>query len=369
MEIKPYTIKVRDLVEGYADSDEEGVVGYGGRLNIRPKYQREFVYNDKQQKAVIESIFKSYPLNVMYWVRNADGTFELLDGQQRTLSICTYRGGGLFADTDDGPKAFFNLTQDQQQHFLDYNLQIYICENGTDTERLAWFEIINIAGAQLTPQELRNAVYAGPWTMAMKRIFSKTGCVAYKQGSKYLTGKPIRQDYFQTVVGWICGNTSDESIRTYMAQHQHDGNADREWQYFQEVIAWVQRIFPRYRKEMQGLDWGLLYNRYKDNAYSATELEERTAALMTDDDVTNRRGIYPYLLSGEERHLHIRLFSPSMKTQAYERQQGVCPVCGKHFRIDEMQADHIIPWSRGGHTTADNCQMLCRYDNWAKGAR
>ena len=356
MEIKLHTIKIRELVEGFINNDEEGVIGYNGRLNIRPKYQREFVYNEKQQIEVIKSIFKNFPLNVMYWVKNEDGTFELLDGQQRTLSICAYKEGEFFVEVDGTLRGFSNLTEEQKSKFLEYQLQIYICENGTDIEKLDWFEIINISGEQLTPQELRNAVYAGQWVTEMKKKFSKTGCVAQKLGS----------DYFQTVIGWICDNKTDEAIRKYMAQHQHDGNADVEWQYFQEVIAWVRRIFPKYRKEMKGLDWGLLYNKFRNNKYSSTELEDKINVLMIDDDVTNKKGVYPYLLSNEEKYLSIRAFTPKMKTQAYTKQKGICNICKNHFTIDEMEADHITPWCEGGPTTAENCQMLCKKCNRQK---
>ncbi len=369
MEINPLAIKIKDLVEGFADNGEEGVTGYGGRLNIRPKYQREFVYDAKKQAAVISSVFRNFPLNVMYWAKNGDGTFELLDGQQRTLSICAYREGSFFIKIDGTPKGYGNLTEEQRDRFLGYRLQIYVCENGTDTEKAHWFETINIAGEKLTPQELDNALYPGPWVTEMKRIFSKSACAAYNLGSKYLTGSPIRQDYFRTVVEWICGDKSDDKIREYMAAHQHCPDADAEWQYFQEVIAWVQRTFPVYRREMRGVEWGALYNRHKGGSYPATALEKRVKALMMDDDVTSKKGIYPYLLSGEERHLSIRAFSAKMKTEAYHRQDGKCAVCGKRFEIGEMEADHIVPWCKGGPTTAANCQMLCRDDNRLKGGK
>ena len=365
MDITLHTITVRDLINGYENNEEEGVVGYGGLLNIRPKYQREFVYNDNQQKEVIYSIFKGFPLNVMYWVKNEDGSFELLDGQQRTLSICAFAEGELFITLSNTEKHFFSLTDDQKQRFLDYKLQIYICENGTDSEKLDWFQIINIAGEKLTNQELRNAIYCGEWVTAAKKKFAKTGCVAYKLAEKYMSGNPIRQDYLEKVLDWI----SKGDITTYMAKHRHDTNADAEWQYFQMVIAWVQMLFPNYRREMKGLPWGHLYNKYKDNNYSATALEAQLKLLMTDDDVTNKKGIYEYLLSGDERTLNIRAFSDSMKRAAYERQQGICPICGKHFDIEEMEGDHITPWCEGGKTTAENLKMLCRDCNRRKSSK
>ncbi len=355
MDITLHTIPIRDLVVGYENNDEEGVVGYNGQLNIRPKFQREFVYSEKQEREVINSIFKGFPLNVMYWVKNADGKFDLLDGQQRTLSICSFHEGEFFVDVEGSLRGFQNLTSVQKDMFLNYELQVYICENGTDQERLDWFRIINIAGEQLTDQELLNAVYAGPWVTDAKRRFSKTGCVAFKLGEKYMSGTPIRQNYLQTVLKWM----SDNHIEEYMAQHQHEPNADREWQYYQKVIAWVQSTFPNYRSMMKGLPWGELYNKYKDKDVSASELEEEIKRLLIDDDVTNNKGIYDYVLSGDERKLNIRAFSDKMKMAAYERQQGKCVKCGQHFDLKDMEGDHITPWSEGGPTTAENCQMLC----------
>lgn len=365
MDIKLHKITVRELINGFEDNEEEGVVGYDGMLNIRPKYQREFVYSPKQQEEVINSIFKGFPLNVMYWVKNDDESFELLDGQQRTLSICSFAEGEMFITLDGRTKDYGSLTDDQKSLFLDYPLQIYICENGTDSEKLDWFEIINIAGEKLTKQELRNAVYSGSWVTAAKKKFSKTNCVAYKLGQDYMSGNPIRQDYLEKVLGWI----SKGDIEKYMATHQNDINADSEWQYFQMVIAWVRMLFPKYRREMKGLDWGDLYNRFKDNTYSATELESKIKKLMIDDDVTSKKGIYEYVLSGDERKLNIRAFSDNMKREAYERQEGVCTHCNKHFEIDQMEADHITPWSKGGKTNGENCQMLCRDCNRRKSGK
>ncbi len=367
MKIELHTIPVRDLVEGYKDNDEEGVVGYRGKLNIRPPFQREFVYNDKQRNEVINSIFKGFPLNVMYWVRNAQGTFELLDGQQRTVSICLYYMNTFFLDVDGQLKGFDNLTQKQKERFLNYELQIYICEDGTDTEQLDWFKIINIAGETLTDQEMRNAVYTGPWITDAKRKFSKSTCVAKRLGERYMSGSPTRQDYLETVLRWI----SRGRIEEYMAEHQHDANADREWQYFQNVIHWVESIFPtkNYRKEMKGVQWGDLYHLYYEEFHSATDLENEVARLMMDDDVTNKKGIYEYVFSHDERRLNIRAFSLSMKRAAYERQKGICVKCNNHFELAEMQGDHIVPWSKGGKTTADNCQMLCQKCNATKSDR
>ena len=353
MKIELKEISIRDLFNGYKDSNDEGIVAYGGKLNVRPAYQREFVYKDKQRDAVIDTVMKKFPLNVMYWVKNADGTFELLDGQQRTVSICQYVNNDFSIEH----RAFENLTKAEQDIILDYQLDIYVCE-GNDKEKLDWFRVINVAGEQLTDQELRNATYNGPWTTEAKRYFSKTNCPAYQIAKDYVNGSTIRQDYLETALKWIA-DRDGITIEDYMASHQHDTNCNELWLYFQSVINWVQVLFPNYRKTMKGINFGYYYNRYSQNNYDPKTLENRIVELLDDEDVSNQKGIYEYLIDGQEKHLHIRAFSPKMARRAYERQKGICPICGKHFEIEEMQADHITPWSKGGKTSEDNCQMLC----------
>lgn len=350
MKIELKKITIREVVEGYVDSAENGVLGYGGRLNIRPKYQREFVYKEKQRNAVIETINNGFPLNVMYWAVCEDGTYEIIDGQQRTISICQYVNG----DFAYMFRYFHNLPSNEQEQFLNYELMIYFC-SGTDSEKLKWFQTINIAGEELTQQELRNAVYSGEWVTDAKRYFSRNGCAASKIASDYVRGSAIRQEYLETAIRWI----SDGNIEIYMAKHQHDANAAALWRYFQSVITWVEQTFPNKRPIMKGVDWGPLYNIYKDVVYNIEELEQRIQKLILDDDVTKQSGIYSYLLTNNERHLSIRAFSPAMKLAAYERQKGVCPMCLEHFDIRQMEGDHITPWHAGGRTTAENCQMLC----------
>ena len=301
---------------------------------------------------------EDFPLNVMYWAVREDGDYEVIDGQQRTISICQYVEGDFAFEG----RYFHNLQADEMEQILDYKLMVYLC-SGTDSERLQWFKTINIAGEKLTDQELRNAVYAGSWVSDAKRYFSKNGCPAYGLGSDYMTGTPIRQDYLETVIKWINGG----DIEGYMAKQQHKPNANELWLYFQKVMAWVKATFPKYRKEMTGVQWGELYNQYKDAELDSAKLEERVAALMADEDVTKKRGIYSYVLNGQEKHLNIRAFSPNQKREAYERQSGICPVCTEHFELEGMEADHITPWHEGGKTEASNCQMLCKDDNRQKG--
>lgn len=357
MDIALKELTIRELVEGYEDNSEGGVKGYGGKLNIRPPYQREFVYKDKQRDAVINTLTRDFPLNVMYWAVCADGTYEVIDGQQRTISICQYVEG----DFAFNERYFHNLQSDEQEQILNYKLMIYLC-SGTDSQKLEWFRTINIAGEKLTEQELRNAVYAGPWLTDAKRYFSKTDCAAYNIGSDYLVGTPIRQDYLETVISWI--NNGD--IEAYMAKQQNKPNANELWLYFQSVISWVKATFVKYRKEMKGVDWGSLYAEFKDAELDSAKLEIEIAKLMADDDVSKKKGIYHYVLTRKEKHLSIRAFTDNQKREAYERQKGICTVCKEHFDISEMEADHITPWHVGGKTAAENCQMLCKEDNRRK---
>lgn len=358
MDITLKNITIRDLVDGYINNHSEGgVMGYNGRLDIRPPYQREFVYKDEQRNAVIDTVTKGFPLNVMYWVKKDDGNYEVLDGQQRTISIGDYVAG----DYSINHRAFHNLTDDEKDHILDYELFIYVCE-GEESEKLEWFKTINIAGERLYDQELRNAVYAGPWVSDAKKYFSKSQGAAYSLASDYMSGSPIRQDYLEKAISWI----NDGNIEQYMSVHQHDINANELWLYFQNVIRWAQLLFPDKYKELKSVQWGYLYNEYKDNPYDANELSEKIKMLRMDDDVTNKKGIYPYLFDGKEKHLNIRAFNTNMKIEAYERQSGICPVCKESFELSQMEADHITPWHAGGKTNADNCQMLCKEDNRRK---
>lgn len=360
MKIELNEISLKDVSEGYINDEEEGVTGYGGKLNIRPKYQREFVYKDKQRDAVIETIRKNFPLNVMYWVKNEDGIYEVMDGQQRTISFCEYVAGKFSLDY----RYFHNLQEDEKEQILNYKLMIYFCE-GTDKEKLDWFKTINIAGEKLTDQELRNAIYSGTWLTDAKRHFSKTNCPAYDMASNYMSGSPIRQDYLETAISWI----NNEEIEKYMADHQHDPNANELWLYFQAVINWVKANFSKYRREMKGISWGILYNQFKNEKLDSKKLEEEISKLMQDEEVTKKSGIYPYILTREEKYLNLRAFTDNQKREAYERQKGICPKCKKHFEIGEMEADHITPWHSGGKTIPENCQMLCKQENRIKSGK
>ncbi len=361
MKIELTEITVRELADGYKDNAEDGVVGFGGKLDIRPPYQREFIYKDKERNAVIDTVTKYFPLNMMYWAVREDGNFEIIDGQQRTISICQYVNGDFSVDG----LAIHNLPKDKKEKILNYELSVYLC-SGTDSEKLEWFETINIAGKVLTNQELRNAVYSGSWVSNAKRYFSKSTCAAYGLASDYLSGSANRQEYLETAIKWLSGG----NIEDYMSKHQHDKNANELWEYFKDVITWIESTFTKKRKKfMKGVDWGSLYNTYKDEKYDTGEIEEETARLILDDDVTKKSGIYPYILIHDKKYLSIRGFTDAMKQKVYEKQKGNCLVCKKHFEISEMEADHITPWHEGGKTTEENCQMLCKDDNRRKSGR
>nr|WP_246385462.1 DUF262 domain-containing protein [Novosphingobium hassiacum] len=361
-------VKISELTREYEDHGEVGVRGFGGKLNIRPAYQREFVYSGKQRNAVIETVRKLFPLNTMYWASSGDD-YELMDGQQRTISICQYVSGDFSVLIDGSPKSFHNLAANQQQQILDYELSVYVCD-GSDSEKLDWFKIINIAGVELSNQELRNAIYTGPWLADAKRWFSRHNPPAVQEGrDKLVNGSPIRQDILETALDWL----STGKIEQYMDAHQQDADADELWQYWQAVFAWVKRVFPNQDSArvrlMKGLPWGRFYNAHKDDKLNAAELERRIVYLIEDDEVESKKGIYAYLLSGNEKTLNLRGFDEKTKQAVYARQKGICPVCAKRFEFQQMEADHVIPWHRGGRTSAGNCQMLCMPDNRMKGGK
>ena len=359
MKFNKTTVTIRSLVNGYVDSGDNGVIGFEGKLNIRPEYQREFVYKDKQRNLVIDTITNNFPLGVMYWAKLSPDSeaCEIIDGQQRTISICQYAIGQFSFNG----LAFHNLTKEEQDKILDYKLDVYICD-GTERDKLDFFKRINIVGEKLTDQELRNAVYHGPWLSDAKKWFSKPNGPAYATASDLVTGSPIRQDYLEAALDWI----SNGNIEGYMSIHQHEPNASALWRYFQDVATWAKTTFPNHRKQMRGVNWGVLYNQFKDTVFTTADLEVEIVRLILDDDVTKKSGVYPYVLTRDERYLSVRAFSESMKTVAYEKQGGICPDCAKHFEYDEMEGDHHTPWSQGGKTTADNCVMLCRDCNRTK---
>lgn len=391
-----HDITIRDLFDGFQNDPSTGRVrSFHGLLDIRPEYQREFVYNDKQQEAVINSVESGFPINTMYWVKrtNADedeavenakrvleeedgdpteieAIYEVLDGQQRTLSICSY----LNDEFSKNFRYYHNLTDEEKENILDYPLTVYICE-GTDKEKMEWFEVVNTAGEKLEQQELRNAVYAGPWLSDAKKYFSKVKGPADNISDGYIKTKVNRQGLLELALQWV----SKGNIEDYMAKNQNKKNAKALWNEFSSIITWIGSVFNVKRtKEMESVDWGYLYYKYKDiiddDEFDADEMEVRVKALMMDEEIQKKSGIYPYVLGEGEKHLNLRAFSDADKRVKYEEQGGKCanPKCehpDKVWEFEEMEGDHIVAWSAGGKTTLDNCQMLCKKCNGEKSAK
>ena len=371
MNIDLHEISIREITDGYTNSHEEGVTGYHGKLNIRPPFQRELIYSDEQQCSVIRSVMKGFPLNVMYWVRNGQDSYDMLDGQQRTLSICRFVHEGLFVDSLN----FTGYSDDIKEKLLSYKLMIYICDGDRD-EIIDWFNVINISGERLTRQESRNASLTGTWLTDAKIRFSKRKCDAQQLASSYLKGKPERQEYLETAIRWIAehdgikpAKDKKDIITSYMSAHRFDDNCNAMWLYFQSVINWVKLLFPKPAPAMRGIDWGTYYRKFGSGSYDAKRLQERMTELLADEEVTSEKGVYEYLIDGDERHLNLRKFSDRMKRAAYERQGHKCARCGGVFEFEEVEADHITPWREGGRTIESNCQVLCRKCNRTKSSK
>ena len=373
MTIKQISVTVGEITQGYVNNEEQGVRGYNGLLDIRPPYQREFIYNDKEQQAVINTVMKGYPLNVMYWVKrgeDAECPYEVMDGQQRTLALCEYVAGKFSFEF----KNFFNQPEDIQKRILDYELTVYVCE-GEHSEKLEWFKTINIAGKPLNEQEILNAIFAGPFVSDAKRHFSKSNCGAYKLGKDLVNGVPIRQDFLKKALEWMADHEKREgkaqSRVSYMAQHQHDPNANNLWTYFQNVLNWAITNFEmkKFKKIMKGLDWALYYDKYHGKTLDTVEMAKQISTLMRDSEIQRQSGIIPYVLTGDEQHLDLRAFPEDIKLAVWEKQGHICPLCGREFDFEFMEGDHIKPWREGGRTVIENCQMLCRECNRKKGAK
>ena len=415
MQINLTPIKVKDVFDQFVDNGEDGVFGYHGQLSIRPKYQREFVYDEPHQQAVIDTVINNLPLNTMYWsvsrddqtgkpvlAPNGKQAYELLDGQQRILSICYFLSDKFSYQN----KTAYNLkstTPDVYDRIMNYELQVYICD-GTVSEKLKWFRTINTAGVPLTEQELLNAQYTGAWLSDAKSYFSRnnSGAATYtvvpnSTAKKYLSlsnnNAIDRQGLLQTAILWATAHdklpkrTPDGD--SYMSLHQGDKSAQELESYFNSVFDWVGSKFKQYRKEEKGLDWGVFYNNYQNGLYKGQlidkdggTIENEIEKLMADDEVTSKKGIYKYILDGQEKHLSLRAFDKNTAKTMYAKQQGHCPDCDQKaaghtypkgqtstlygantYEFSQMQADHKKPWSKGGKTELKNCQMLCKWHN------
>ncbi len=387
-------ITIKDLVEGYQDSGEKGVVAFGGKLNIRPAYQRAFVYNPDDRDRVMVSVYNNMPLNSMYWAVNPDGSFEVIDGQQRLISICQ------FITNDDGngnpvaidfngrnTQTFEGLSAEKQKEILDYRLQVYVCE-GSDDEKLDWFHTINIAGKQMTDQELLNANYTGKWLTSAKHFFSKRqnntaiNMSYYDNNDKKtllnlstdrvlgdmggLGEKANRQLLLELALKWRINAEESKypQIKDYMGIHRFDDDANELIQYFTNAINWVKQTFNVYRSDMKGLEWGILYNKYKEKNINPIEIEKELKRLYdlyeVDPDGLKKKGFYEYCLSGDRTLIWHRAFSDRQQKQAYDHQKGKCARCGRAFALKELEGHHKKAFADGGETIIENCLMLCK---------
>ena len=368
MKANEMRVTVANATKGYVDKGVDGVFSRDGKLTVRPSYQREYVYNNKEREAVVVTVMSELPLGIMYWGKTDNG-HEVIDGQQRLISICQY----IHGDFPVNHQFFHNLTSDEQRKILDYELIVYECE-GEESDKLEWYRTINIPGKTHNEQELRNATYCGTWLEDAKRYFSKPNCAAANLGEGYVKGSSIRQEILEQVLEWVSNKDEVKCIEDYMGKHQHDNNASELWLYYQAVIAWAKAMFPNPVKGIiDAQDWGILYNKYAGKTFDPKALAAEISKLNLDDDVTKKSGIIPWLLSErkptDERFLSIRTFTLGQKLKAFTNQEGVCPICQNKFEFDEMEGDHIVPWSRGGRTVDENLQMLCKNCNSAKSGR
>lgn len=380
---------VEDICKGftYNELEGKGLFGLDGRLTIQPEYQRHYIYNDgKRDVAVIESLLKGYPIGLIYFNRTVDGRFEVLDGQQRITSIGRFVTGKFaIKDEADNVQYFSGLPEEQQQKIMQSSLLVYECE-GEEKEIKEWFKTINIVGIPLKEQELLNAIYSGEFVNAAKRVFSNSQNAEIQKWSHYIKGDVKRQDYLAEALRWIC-DSKGMNIDAYMSIHRHEPSTGELESYFRSVIDWVSATFTMVERDMCGLEWGRLYETYHATPYSTVHVAERVKALQADESVRCPRNIYEYVLGGEEdkKLLDIRIFEESTKRAAYKRQteaaekQGIsnCPLCAlgnnvnktRIYKLSEMDADHVTAWSKGGATSMENCEMLCKTHNRSKGNR
>lgn len=378
MNIEKITVTIKELCEGYTNDEKEtdvpdGVYAYGGKLCVRPAFQRSFVYKQPQESAVIDTALKGFPLNIMYWVDNGDGTYDCLDGQQRTISLCNFFNSYTSYYPKDGgrPQAinwYKRNEPDKLQKFYDYKLEVYVC-SGEKSELMEWFKIINIAGEKLSDQELRNINYVSPWLTDAKRYFSRVSpngkCPAENLGSTFVKKEAHRQNLLEQVLYWIANEKSDEAICQYMEDHVQCEDASELWNYYNDVIKWATTLFQDITESsFHSIEWGLLYNKYKDNDFNPDEINEEYYKLMTlrakgELLTTSKVNVIQYCITHNEELLKHRYFDDTLKNILYHNQKGICPKCGKHYQKSEMEAHHIKSWRSGGLTTIENGEMIC----------
>jgi hypothetical protein len=383
-ELKRYTVD--ETLDGfvYNELEGKGLFGLAGKLVIQPEYQRNYIYNDgKKDVAVIDSLLKGYPLGLIYY-NVAGDKLEVLDGQQRITSIGRFVTGKFAIKQEGKEQTFSSLPAEDRKKILDSTLLVYHCE-GAEKEIKEWFDTINIAGIALKPQERLNAIYSGPFVTRAKSEFSNSQNANMQKWSSYIKGDPKRQDILKEALEWVA-SAQGVNVDAYLAQHRGDTEITELKTYFTSVIDWIDSVFIRPPdKEMRGLEWGRLYETYHSKSYNATAIDADVDALRADPAVENNKGIYEYLLGGktDPKLLNVRVFDQKTKVAAYEQQtkkakdEGVsnCPLCAigenvnktRIYRLDEMDADHVTAWSKGGDTSLSNCEMLCITHNRAKG--
>lgn len=384
-------ITIAEVCDGFTYNEYEGkgLFGLSGKLTIQPEYQRNYIYADgKKDVAVIDSILKGYPIGLIYFVKVAEDKFEVLDGQQRITSIGRFLEE-KFAITDSNgiPHYFTGLAEDLRNKILQTKLTIYECE-GTETEIKEWFKTINIAGVPLNEQELANAIHSGPFVTLAKEEFSNSGNSNIQKWSAFIRGNANRQDFLRTALAWVSKAYLDkDNIDKYMSLHRYDNNVNELKTYFNSVIAWISSVFIDVEDEMQGLDWGRLYETYHKQSYDRNKVSTLVKTLLSDYYVKDRKGVFEYILGGcvDKSLLNIRIFDEITKKTVYKTQTqqaenqkiSNCPLCAlgtnnnrtRIWKLSEMDADHVTAWSNGGTTEKANCEMLCKTHNRAKGNR
>ncbi len=379
-------ITIADICKGfvYNELEGKGLYGLSGTLTIQPEYQRNYIYADgKKDVAVIDSVLKGYPLGLLYFVEPSDGKYEVLDGQQRITSLGRFVTGKFAIRDANGMQQYFSgLDKDKQQLILDTKLTIYICQ-GDEQEIKEWFRTINIAGVPLVQQELLNAIYSGPFVTAAKAEFSNSQNTLVQKWKAFVKGDVKRQAYLETALDWV----SKGNVEEYMSKHRYDSNISELKTYFTSVIDWADSVFQEIHPEMCGLEWGRLYETYHNTPYDPAVVSERVRALFDDEYVSDKRGIFEYVLGGEQdrKLLNIRIFDEKTKKKVYAKQTtkaesehlSNCPFCAQMeganstriYKFSDMDADHVTAWSNGGSTDESNCMMLCKTHNRSKGNR
>ena len=381
-------VTVEEICKGfvYNELEGKGLFGWSGKLVIQPEYQRNYLYAEqKMEEAVIQSVLKDYPLGLIYFNKVGTDKYEVLDGQQRITSLGRFITGKFpLIDENGMPHYYSAMPEDEVKKINKKNLTIYICE-GEESEIKEWFRTINIYGIKVNHQEISNAVYSGPFVTKAKEEFSNSQNANIQKWSAYIKGNVSRQDYLRVALEWVSKSTDDDAVDAYMSKHRYDTNINELKNYFTSVIDWINGVFIDVESEMRGLEWGRLFETYHNNPYDPADVSAKVHSLYADAAVKNRKGVFEYILGGctDTRLIDIRVFEESTKKAVYAQQTNAakmsgrsnCPLCAmgndnnakRIWKYNEMDADHVTAWSKGGATDISNCQMLCKTHNRAKG--